>query len=261
MSSSLWVSMTGLEAQEKQMSVISNNLANVNTTAFKRDRASFEDLFYQTEQEAGAMANQQNELPVGLQLGTGVKVTGTEKVFTPGDIKTTGQPLDLAIAGQGFFQVQKPDGSIAYTRDGQFQKNADGTLVTMEGLPVQPSITIPDDATSVSIGTDGTVSVTQAGSTDSQSLGQLTLVSFVNPCGLKALGGNLYQQTTASGAPNESIAGQDGLGEIKQHSLEGSNVSVVQEMVDMISTQRAYDMNSKVVSAADQMLKEVSQVG
>lgn len=259
MQASLLVSKTGLAAQDAKMTAISNNLANVSTTGFKKDRVAFQDLFYQIQTQPGAQVDQQNQSPSGLQLGTGVRVVGTQKVFTTGDISTTSNQLDLAISGQGFFQIALPSGETAYTRDGEFQLNSEGNIVNSAGLPLQPEITVPDNTTAITIGTDGTITATVSGQTDAQELGQITLVSFINPTGLESVGGNLYKASTASGDPVEGTAGEDALGSIKQYALESSNVSVVEEMVDMISTQRAYEMNAKVVSASDEMLQYATQ--
>ncbi|WP_435248314.1 flagellar basal-body rod protein FlgG [Vibrio sp. nBUS_14] len=259
MHSALWVSKTGLAAQETKMTAISNNLANVDTVGFKRDRVVFEDLFYSIQRQPGAQVDQVNELPSGVQLGSGVRVVGTQKVFTQGNTKNTTQELDLAVMGKGFFQIENSDGQIMYTRNGQFHVNSEGLMVNSQGLPLEPQIQIPDNAISFSVGTDGTVTTTSAGDPTPQQLGQITLANFINPAGLEAVGGNLFRETEASGPADELIAGEDGAGSIKQGALEGSNVQVVEEMVDMITTQRAYEMNAKVVSAADDMLKFVSQ--
>ncbi len=259
MHSALWVSKTGMAAQDTKMTAISNNLANVNTVGFKRDRVVFEDLFYSIQRQPGAAVDQVNELPSGVQLGSGVRVVGTQKVFTQGNTQNTSQELDLAVMGQGFFQIENSDGQIMYTRNGQFHVNSEGLMVNTQGLPLEPQIQIPDDAISLSVGVDGTVTATTAADARPQNLGQITLASFVNPAGLEAMGGNLFRETAASGQADELIAGEDGAGSIKQGALEGSNVQVVEEMVDMITTQRAYEMNAKVVSAADDMLKFVSQ--
>ena len=255
----LWVSKTGLAAQDKQLSTISNNLSNVNTNGFKRDRANFQDLLYQTERQPGGLSTQNTELPSGLQLGTGVRVVGTTKEHTQGNMKVTEQSLDMAIDGEGFFQVLMPDGNINYTRNGEFQLNSDGDVVTPNGNPLEPNINVPDDATSITIGTDGTVSAVIAGEGDPQQLGQIETADFVNPQGLEAVGQNLYRETAASGDPIEGEPGVDGLGTVQQGMLEGSNVEVVEEMVNMITTQRAYEMNSKVVSTSDQMLQFITQ--
>ncbi|TKB54583.1 flagellar basal-body rod protein FlgG [Ferrimonas aestuarii] len=259
MSSALWISKTGLAAQDTKMTTIANNLANVNTTGFKKDRVAFNDLFYQVERQPGGQIDQLNDLPSGLQLGTGVRVAGTQKVFTTGAMNTTGQQLDIAIEGQGFFQVEMPTGELAYSRDGQFYRNADGAMVTAGGLPLTPQITIPEEAVTVTIGTDGMVSAQMAGQTDAEELGQITLVNFINPAGLEAMGDNLFSETGASGVAIEGVAGEQGMGLLRQGSLEGANVNVVEEMVEMISTQRAYEMNAKVLTASDEMMQFLNQ--
>lgn len=259
MNPALWISKTGLAAQDAKMTVISNNLANVNTTGFKRDRAMFSDLFYQNQRAPGAPLDQNNTSPTGIQYGTGVKVLGTQKEFTVGNIQNTGQSFDVAITGQGFFQVQTADGDIAYTRAGNFQKSPDGVLTNAQGMPLVPQIELPDNVKDLQVGKDGTIKATVAGETDPVELGQLTLVNFVNPAGLEAMGDNLYRETAASGEPVEGVPGEDALGQLEQGALEGSNVQVVEEMVDMITVQRAYEMNAKMVSAADDMLKFVTQ--
>ncbi len=255
----LWVSKTGLAAQDTKMASISNNLANVNTVGFKRDRVAFEDLFYQVQRQPGAQQDQQNETPTGVQMGNGVRVVGTQKVFTSGQFQNTTSELDVAIVGSGFFGVERPDGETAYTRNGQWHRSSEGLIVNADGLPMEPQIQIPDNATAVSIGTDGTVTATIPGQTEGVELGRITLTNFTNPAGLEALGGNLYRATGASGEPMEGVPGEEGVGTVQQYTLESSNVNVVEEMVDMISTQRAYEMNAKVVSAADQMLQFVTQ--
>ena len=259
MNAALWISKTGLSAQDAEMSAIANNIANVNTTGFKRDRVMFQDLFYQNQEAPGAMQDQDNIMPTGIQFGSGVKIVGTQKTFTEGNVETTGNSLDAAIMGQGFFQVQKTNGDTAYSRDGNFQVNADGVLTTAQGLPIQPEIDIPAGATNVAIGDDGTVTATLAGDTDPTQLGQLTLVYFMNPAGLMAEGDNLYSETAASGQPTEGTPGEDGLGTLQSGALEGSNVDIVNEMVAMITVQRAYEMNAKMVSAADSMLQYLNQ--
>lgn len=258
MHSALWVSKTGMAAQDTKMTAISNNLANVNTVGFKRDRVVFEDLFYSIQRQPGAQVDQMNQLPSGVQLGSGVRVVGTQKVFTQGNSQNTNQQLDLAIMGSGFFQIENSDGQIMYTRNGQFHLNADGLMVNSQGLPLSPQIQIPNNARSIAIGVDGNVSVLTDGS-EAQNVGQISLASFINPAGLEAMGGNLFSETEASGMAEGLIAGTEGAGTIEQGRLEGANVQVVEEMVDMITTQRAYEMNAKVVSAADDMLKFVSQ--
>jgi flagellar basal-body rod protein FlgG len=255
----LWISKTGLEAQQTNLSVISNNLANVNTNGFKRGRAVFEDLLYQTVRQPGGQETQDTELPSGLTLGTGVRTVATEKLFTQGNIVQTGNDLDLAINGRGFIQVLSPDGTVIYTRDGALQRNAQGDLVTAGGLPIQPAITLPANTLNVTIGTDGTVSALVAGSEAATQVGQIQLVDFVNPAGLQPIGGNLFKQTPASGTPLSGTPGLDGLGVLVQGSVESSNVNVVEELVNMIETQRAYEMNSKAISAADEMLKFATQ--
>lgn len=255
----LYISQTGLSAQDKQLSSLSNNLSNVATNGFKRDRVVFEDLLYQIYRQPGGNSTQDTLLPSGLQMGTGVRTVGTQKMFTQGSLQTTEETLDVAINGRGFFQIQMPDGTIAYTRDGQFQMSAEGQLVTTNGLIVAPGISIPINSSTVTIGTDGTVTSVTAGETASTQVGNLTLVDFANPSGLQAMGGNLFRETVASGSPQESTPGQNGLGMVEQGMLENSNVDVVEELVNMITTQRAYEMNSRVISTADQMLQFISQ--
>jgi flagellar basal-body rod protein FlgG len=257
MMGALWVSKTGLNAQDTALRAISNNLANVATIGFKRDRGVYQDLMYQVDRQPGGQSSQDTQLPSGLQLGTGVHIVGTQKVFAPGALQVTEQPLDLAIDGRGFFQVSLPDGQSAYTRDGQFQLSADGQVVTSDGMLLQPPVTVPANASSVTIGTDGTVSVAVAGQVGTTQVGTVQLVDFVNPAGLQSIGGNLFIETAASGGAQAGTAGQNGLGSLRQGSLETSNVSVVEELVNMIATQRAYEMNSKVVATADQMLQYV----
>jgi flagellar basal-body rod protein FlgG len=240
------------------MSTISNNLANVNTTGFKRDRAVFQDLLYQVNRQPGGLNTQNTELPSGLQLGTGVRVVGTAKQFTQGNLQITEQPLDMAVNGRGFMQVQMPDGQTAYTRDGQFQLNSDGDVVNPSGYALEPNINIPENATNVTIGRDGTVTAVTDDQAAPINLGQITLVDFINPQGLQAIGNNLFKETNASGDPTEGEAGLAGLGTLEQGSIESSNVEVVEELVNMITTQRAYEMNSKVVSTVDQMLQFIT---
>ncbi|MCB1649129.1 MAG: flagellar basal-body rod protein FlgG [Pseudomonadales bacterium] len=255
----LYVSKTGLSAQDKQLTSLSNNLSNVATTGFKRDRVVFQDLLYQIYRQPGGNSTQDTLLPSGMQMGTGVRTVGTQKVFSQGALQTTEETLDVAINGRGFFQITMPDGTAAYTRDGQFQLSAEGQLVTTDGLIVAPGISIPINASTVTIGTDGTVTAVVAGETASTQVGNLTLVDFVNPSGLQAMGGNLFRETVASGSPQESTPGTNGLGSLEQGLLENSNVDVVEELVNMITTQRAYEMNSRVISTADQMLQFISQ--
>ncbi len=257
---SLSIAKTGLDAQQQQLDVISNNLANVGTTAFKRSRAVFEDLMYQNLRQVGGQTSDQTRLPSGLQVGTGVRVVATERVHSQGNLTKTENPSDVAINGAGFFQVLMPDGATAYTRDGSFQKDKDGQLVTASGYPVQPAITIPQNATSLTIGRDGMVSVTQAGSTNTVQIGQLQLATFLNPAGLQAQGENLYSETDASGAPTQTNPGINGAGILSQGYVEASNVNVVEELVNMIATQRAYEINSKAVQTSDQMLQRLSQL-
>ncbi|MCR8921396.1 flagellar basal-body rod protein FlgG [Dasania sp. GY-MA-18] len=255
----LWISKTGLSAQDTRLSTISNNLANAATVGYKRDSVVFEDLLYQIRRQPGAQSSESTQLPSGVQIGTGVRVIGTTKEFTSGSVEITEQPLDLAIVGRGFFEVLLPDGSQAYTRNGQFQVNATGEIVNARGYPLQPGITIPDNAQSITISSDGIVEATVFGQAGAQGLGTLTVTNFINPAGLQAIGTNLFLETTASGAPIAGTPGEDGIGSIEQGSLENSNVDTVEELVNMITTQRTYEMNSKVISTADQMLQFVSQ--
>ena len=255
MNQALWIAKTGLEAQQTRMSVVSNNLANVNTTGFKRSNAIFQDLLYQNVRQSGGQTSQDTQLPSGLMLGTGTRVVATEKLFSQGNIVQSDNPLHVAIQGRGFFQVLMPDGTLAYTRDGTFQMDSQGQLVTSEGYQIQPSITIPDGAQGITIGNDGTVSVSVAGQSAPTQVGTLQLADFVNPSGLQPIGENLSLETAASGSPQAGTPGLNGLGTTLQGSLETSNVNVVEELVNMIETQRAYEMNSKAVEATDSMLK------
>jgi flagellar basal-body rod protein FlgG len=257
---SLYIAKTGLDAQQTQLDVVSNNLANVGTTGFKRSRAVFEDLMYQNMRQVGGQTSDQTRLPSGLQLGTGVHVVATERLHSQGNLTKTDNPKDVAINGGGFFQVQMPDGTTSYTRDGSFQTNAEGQLVTASGFQVQPQITIPANATSMTIARDGTVTVSQAGSTASVQVGQLQLATFLNPTGLQSMGENLYTETDASGAPNAVTPGVEGAGTLTQGYVEASNVNVVEELVNMITTQRAYEINSKAVQTSDQMLAKLAQL-
>lgn len=259
MLSALWVAKTGLSAQDMNLTTISNNLANVSTTGFKRDRAEFQDLLYQVRRQPGAQATQDNQLPSGLQLGTGVRIVGTQKNFTEGSLQTTDQPLDMAINGDGFFQVTMPDGTVSYTRDGTFHLNSDGQVVTANGFPLEPAIVVPPETQTFTVGEDGTVSVTVAGSSTPTVIGNIQTANFINPAGLQATGNNLFMETASSGAPQTGTPGLNGLGTVLQNTLENSNVSTVEELVNMITTQRAYEMNSKVISTADQMLGFVTQ--
>ncbi len=255
----LWVSKTGLTAQDTNLRIIANNLANVSTTGFKKDNGVFQDLLYQIRRQPGGSASQDTELPSGLQLGTGVRTAGTQKQFTQGSLEITENPLDMAIDGRGFFEILLPDGSTAYTRNGQFHLTSEGEVVDVDGNPLQPAITLPNQTRVITVGSDGTVSAVVAGNTTSQQIGNITLVDFVNPAGLEAAGDNLFFETSASGTPQTATPGQNGLGRIRQGIVENSNVNVVEELVDMITTQRAFEMNSKVVSTADQMLGFLSQ--
>jgi flagellar basal-body rod protein FlgG len=258
-SSALQVARTGLDAQAERMRIIANNLANVNTTAFQRDRAEFASLAYQTVTAAGARSAGDNQYATGLNLGTGVRLTGTGRITSQGSLNSTGNPLDLAIEGDGYFQIQRPDGSTGYSRAGNFHLSSEGKLVTTDGMPVMPEIQIPDGASAVTIGQDGTVSVTGTGQTEAQEVGKIELARFVNPAGLQALGNNLYGVTGASGEAQTGPANAEGRGAIRQGALEASNVNVVQELVDMIETQRAYEVNSKMIQATDEMLRNANQ--
>lgn len=258
---SLWIAKTGLEAQQTNMDVISNNLANVNTSGFKRSRAVFEDLMYQTIRQPGAQMGAANQLPTGLQMGTGVRVSATERIHSQGNVRETGTDFDIAIEGRGLLQVEMPDGSFAYTRDGSLQLDQNGQLTTAGGYPIVPPINIPDNALTITIGRDGTVSVTQPGATGtSVQVGQLELNTFVNPSGLQSMGENLYVETDASGPANPAQPGLDGAGLIRHKYTETSNVNVAEELVNMITTQRAYEMNSKAVQTSDQMLARLTQI-
>ena len=258
MNTALWAAKTGLDAQQTQMANISNNLANVNTTGFKKGRAVFEDLIYQNLKQVGAATSQDTQAPSGLSLGTGVRVVATEKVFTQGSSNQTGNALDVAILGRGFLQVALPDGTLAYTRDGSMQLNSQGQLVTASGYAIQPSITIPNGAQSLSISSDGVVSATLNGESVPTQLGTLQLADFVNPAGLQPRGENLLTESAASGTAQVSTPGLNGLGTLQQGSVEASNVNVVEEMVNMIQAQRAYEMNTKAISGSDQMLQFLS---
>jgi len=260
MNPALWAAKTGLDAQQTKLAVTSNNLANVSTNGFKRARAVFEDLLYQTLRQPGAQSSQQTQLPSGLQIGTGVRPVASERVFTQGNLQKTDNSLDVAINGGGFFQVQLPDGTTAYTRDGSFHVNAQGQLVTSSGYQVQPAITIPANALSVTIARDGGVSVTRSGSATPTQVGSLQLASFINAAGLQSMGENLYLETAASGTPSANTPGSNGLGLLNQGYVETSNVNVVEELVNMIQTQRAYEINSKSIQASDQMLQKLTQL-
>lgn len=257
---SLWISKTGLDSQQMQMDVIANNLSNVSSNGFKRSRAVFEDLLYQNIRQPGAQSSQQTQLPSGLQLGTGVRPVATERIFTQGNLQKTDNEKDVAINGQGFFQVLMPDGTTAYTRDGSFQVDNQGQLVTSSGYPIQPAITIPSNAQSLTISKDGVVSVTLPGSTAATQVGSLQLATFINNAGLQAKGENLYVETSASGNANTNTPGTNGAGFLTQGYVETSNVNVVEELVNMIQTQRAYEINSKAITTSDQMLQKLTQM-
>jgi len=258
MDKALWVAKTGLEAQQMRMSVISNNLANVNTTGFKRDRPAFEDLLYQNVRQVGAQSSQDTKLPSGLQLGTGVRTVATEKIHTMGNLVQTDNSLDVAIQGRGFFQILMPDGTIGYSRDGSFKMDETGQMVTSNGYVVQPAITIPNNSTSITIGSDGVVSAQVPGNVTPTQLGSIQLADFANPTGLQPVGQNLFVETAASGSPATGTPGLNGIGTVVQGSLETSNVNVVEELVNMIETQRAYEMNSKAIQTTDHMLQYVT---
>jgi flagellar basal-body rod protein FlgG len=258
MYSAMWVAKSGLDAQQLRLSVISNNLANVSTNGFKRSRAVFEDLLYQNVRQVGAQSSQDTQLPSGLALGTGVRMVATEKIHTQGNLVQTNNSLDVAIQGRGYFQVLSPDGSLAYSRNGALQTSSQGQLVTSQGYLVQPAISIPSNATSLSIGSDGTVSALVPGSPTPTQIGSIQLADFVNPTGLQAMGENLYHESGASGSPQIGTPSSNGLGSVIQGSLETSNVNVVEELVDMIEAQRAYELNSKAIATTDQMLQYVN---
>lgn len=259
MHAALYVSKTGLGAQDTQLTTISNNLANATTIGFKRDRAVFEDLLYQIQRQPGAQSTQDTQLPSGLQLGTGVRIAGTQKQFTTGSLQVTERALDLAVDGRGFLQILQPDGSIAYTRDGQLHINSDGAFATANGLLLQPEINVPPNTNKITIGTDGTVNAFIQGQVAPQQIGEIQLADFINPAGLQAIGSNLFLESVASGDPQIGAPGEGGMGEILQGTLENSNVDIVEEMVNMITTQRTYELNSKVVATADQMLQFITQ--
>jgi len=257
---SLWIAKTGLDAQQTQLDVTSNNLANVATNGFKRARAVFEDLLYQTLRQPGASSSAQTQIPSGLQIGTGVRPVATERIFTQGNLTQTGNSLDIAIQGEGFFQIQLPDGTVGYTRDGAFQKDSQGQIVTANGYPVSPAITIPSNALSISIGTDGVVTVLQSGSPTPVQVGQIQLASFVNSGGLQSMGQNLFLETASSGTATPNTPGTNGVGLLNQGYVETSNVNVVEELVNMITTQRAYEINSRSIQTSDQMLARLTQL-
>ena len=257
---SLWIAKTGLDAQQTNMDVISNNLANVSTNGFKRQRAVFEDLLYQTIRQPGAMTSEQTNAPSGLQIGTGVRPVATERLHSQGNLAQTNGTRDVAIKGQGFFHVQLPDGTDAYTRDGSFQMDQNGQLVTSSGFQIVPAIILPETAKEVMVGRDGIVSVEIEGSPAPQQVGQLTLTTFINDSGLESVGENLYLETASSGAPTENAPGINGAGLLYQGYVETSNVNVAEELVNMIQTQRAYEINSKAISTSDQMLQKLTQL-
>jgi len=257
---SLWIAKTGLDAQQTQLDTISHNLANVSTNGYKRSHAVFEDLLYQNVRQAGGLTTQQTQLPTGLQLGAGVRPVATARIFTQGNLQQSGNNLDLAIDGNGFFQIQMPDGTTAFTRDGSFRMDPQGQMVTSNGLPMNPPITIPPNATSVTIGGDGVVSVTTQGNATPVQVGQVQLATFPNPAGLDPRGQNLFTETAASGTPTVGTAGANGTGLLKQGFVETSNVNVVEELVSMIQAQRAYEINSKAIQTSDQMLAKLSQL-
>lgn len=256
----LWVARTGLDAQQTQLDVISNNLANVSTNGYKRARTVFEDLLYQTIRQPGAQSSQSTQIPSGLMIGTGVRPVATEKIHTQGNPQLTGNDLDVAINGLGYFQVQMPDGTTSYTRDGSFQLDAQGQLVTSSGYPVQPAITVPAGAQSLTIGKDGTVSVMQQGQAAATQIGTIQVATFVNPAGLQSIGENMYLETASSGNATPVTPGTNGAGVLNQKYVETSNVNVAEELVTMIQTQRAYEINSRVVTTADQMLSKLAQL-
>ncbi len=260
MINSLWIAKTGMEAQQMQLDVISNNLANVSTNGFKKSHAVFEDLMYQNLRQVGTSTSEQSTLPTGLQVGLGVRTVATSRSFAQGNLQQTSNNLDIAIQGNGFFQLTMPDGTIGYTRDGAFQIDNQGRMVNSGGLPLSGGITVPANATGVSIGPDGTVSASVPGNTSPQSIGTIALASFINPPGLEPKGQNIYGESAASGQPNAGTAGANGLGTLMQGFVETSNVNVVQELVTMIQTQRAYEMNSKAIQTSDQMLQKLGQL-
>lgn len=257
---SLWIAKSGLDAQQTQLDVVSNNLANVSTNGFKRSRAVFEDLLYQTLRPAGAQSSQQTQVPEGLQVGTGVRPVATSRLHTQGNLQQTANQFDIAISGQGFLQISLPDGTTAYTRDGSFKMDAQGQLVTSNGYALSPAITIPANTQSVTVAADGTVSVTLQGAAAPTQVGSIQLANFMNPAGLQAMGNNVYAETAASGTATAGTPGTNGLGTLNQGFVETSNVNVVEEMVSMIQTQRAYEINSKAISASDQMLQKLTQI-
>jgi flagellar basal-body rod protein FlgG len=257
---SLWIAKTGMEGQQTKLDTISNNLANVGTNGFKRGGVVFEDLMYQNLRQTGAASSEQSVLPTGLQVGLGTRVAATTRNFNQGTLQQTSSDFDLAVKGKGFFQIQMPDGTAGYTRDGSFQVDANGQLVTANGFPLQPAITIPPTAQKVTVAQDGTVSVTSANSATPQAVGQIQLANFINPAGLEPRGQNLFGESASSGSPQAAAPGSNGLGTLHQGALEGSNVNVVEELVSMIATQRAYELNSKAIQTSDQMLQRLGQL-
>ncbi|MBT1071929.1 flagellar basal-body rod protein FlgG [Pelotalea chapellei] len=256
----LWTAASGMQAQQKSIDVVAHNLANVNTTGFKRSRADFQDLIYQNLKSSGAPSTNSTQVPNGIQIGLGTRLASVSKIFAPGDFTQTGNELDIAIEGDGFFQIQQPDGSTGYSRAGAFKKDSQGRVVTPDGNPLLPEIVIPSNATKVNIGSDGTVSVIQAGQNAPTSVGSIQLAMFSNPSGLSSVGKNIYQQTDASGAATTGTPGQNGVGTIAQGLIEMSNVNVAEEMVNMIVGQRAYEINSKAVQASDEMLQTANNL-
>ncbi|MDZ7753491.1 MAG: flagellar basal-body rod protein FlgG [Gammaproteobacteria bacterium] len=259
-SQSMWIAKTGLEAQQTRLAVTSNNLANVATTGFKQGRPVFADLLYQTVRQPGAASSENTQLPSGLMIGTGVRTVATEKLFKQGNITQTENSLDLAISGKGFFEILLPNGSVAYTRDGGFQVDGDGNVVTATGFLLQPNLTVPDEVTALTVGQDGTVTVQVAGDTAPTEIGEIQLTEFINPAGLQPIGDNLFMETASSGAPQQGVPGEDSRGQLIQGALESSNVNTVEELVNMIEAQRAYEMNAKAISTADQMLEFAVQL-
>ncbi|HEY9102718.1 flagellar basal-body rod protein FlgG [Chitinimonas sp.] len=257
---SLWIAKTGMDAMQMNIDVVSNNLANVNTNGFKRSRAVFEDLLYQTLRQPGGTTSQQTQLPTGLQLGTGVKPVATERIHTQGNLQLTDNPYDLAINGQGFFQVDLPDGTIGYTRDGAFHLNNQGVIVTSEGYPLSGNITVPQGAIQFGVSRDGIVTALQSGQTQATQIGNIQLATFINPEGLKSVGENLYLETSASGAPQVGTPGQNSLGVLNQQYVETSNVNITEELINMIQAQRAYEINSRSIQTSDQMLQKLTQL-
>ncbi len=257
---SLWTARTGLDAQQTQLDVISNNLANVSTNGYKRSRAVFEDLLYQTLRQPGAQSTQQTQISSGLQIGTGVRPVATERIHTQGNLQQTGNALDVAVQGEGFFQIQMPDGTTNYTRDGAFQLDNQGQIVTASGYALSPAIIIPIDTQTITIGKDGTVSVLQAGQNAPTEVGSLQIATFVNPGGLQSAGENLYLETASSGTPTPNQPGSNGAGVLNQNYVETSNVNVAEELVQMIVTQRAYELNSRAIQTSDQMLGRLTQL-